>query len=220
MAKLKNVMPKMIIDGAIFNSLSDETLTEVGLTAYQLGLAWFKKSGEKSVNTLVEYFTKDGEITEEGTKILGQMFADKYSNNIHRLYLALSAEYNPIENYDRTENTTDTTTGKTTANSKGSNESNGTNTNNVSAFDSSEYQPESQNINNDKTTTETKGETESNETNIHEARIHGNIGITTNQQMINEELKLRIYNHIVEEILKWCDSEFCLKIYEQLTLTL
>lgn len=214
MAKLKNVMPKMIIDGAIFNSLSDETLTEVGLTAYQLGLAWFKRSGEKSVNTLVEYFTKDGEITEEGTKILGQMLADKYSDNIHRLYLALSAEYNPIENYDRTESTTDTTTGKIISNSKGTNESNGTNTNNVSAFDSSEYQPESQNINNNKDETTTTGESESNGTNTHEARLHGNIGVTTNQQMINEELNLRRSNHLVDVILNWCDSEFCLKIYE------
>lgn len=212
--KLKNVIPKMIIDGAIFNSLSNETLTEVGLTAYQLGLAWFKKSGEKSVNTLVEYFTKDGELTEEGTKILGQMFADKYSDNIHRLYLALSAEYNPIENYNRTESVTDTTTGKIKANSKGTNESNGTNTNNVSAFDSSDYQPESQNINNNKDETTTTGETESNGTNTHEANMHGNIGVTTNQKMINEEINLRIYNHIVDTILNWCDSEFCLKIYE------
>ena len=212
--KLKNAIPKIIIDGAIFNSLSTETLTEIGLTPYQLGLMWFKRSGNKSVNSLVEYFTKDEEITEEGTKILGQLFADKYTEPIHRLALAMNAEYNPIENYDRNESSTDTSKSNASSSSSGSNSSNGTTTNNVSAFDSSGYQPESQVTSSDSGNNSASGNSESSGTVAHESRTHGNVGVTTNQQMINEEIRLRTSEQIADMIMRWSDKEFLLKVYE------
>ena len=46
----------------------------------------------------------------------------------------------------------------------------------------------------------------------HTSRIHGNIGVTTAQQMIEAELELRkmdIYNLIVKEFIKM----FCLGVY-------
>lgn len=212
--KLKNTIPKILIDGAIFKSLSDTTLTELGMTAYQLGLLWFKRSGEKSVNSLVEYFTKDNELTDEGENILGTLLSDKYADAIHRMYNVLTAEYEPLENYDRKENFTTNTDGSNTRESSGNTTVNDTLTNNVSAFDSSEFKPESQNINNNTQTSSSNGnDTNKNEVN-HEGRTHGNIGITTSQQMINEEIDLRIKRQLIEMFLEKCDNEFLLKVYE------
>ena len=47
---------------------------------------------------------------------------------------------------------------------------------------------------------------------IHEGRIHGNIGVTTSQQMLEAELKIaewNIYEHITDLFL----SEFIIPIY-------
>lgn len=207
-------MKKTIIDGGIFNKFSTETLTEIGLTPYQIGIEWYKRSGNKSVNDLVEYFTKDEVLTEEGYNILGTLFSDKYSDNIHRIYLALNAEYNPIENYDRKENVTDKSNGTSNSTSNGSGSSNETVTNNVSAYDTTAYQPESQNISSNNASNTSKSDLTSTNTNEHEAYIHGNIGVTTNQQMINEELKLRTENVLCDMIIRWADDEFLIKIYE------
>lgn len=102
----------------------------------------------------------------------------------------------------------------------------------VSAFDSSSYQPS------DKTTTENSQESssetstsnstsstentttssslthsgEEHEGNTHKGRIHGNVGVTTSQQMLESELQLaewNLYEHITDLFL----SEFVIPIY-------
>jgi hypothetical protein len=211
--KIKIAMSRLIVDGGIFGSLSTETLESIGLTPYQLGILFYKRSGDKYANSLVEAFMEAGQLTVQGYKILGQLFEDKYGENIRRIMLALSAEYNPIENYDRTESTSDTGNESTTSTSKGSNSGGGTISNNVSAFDSTGYQPESQTVSSDSATNSQTGSSTRANTVKHEARIHGNIGVTTNQQMINEEIRMRNSAQISEMICKWADDEFCLKVY-------
>lgn len=184
--------------------------------------------------------------------------------NWTRIYQALTAEYNPIENYDRYEDTTDTrkldrteqidgsqtarrtgtssssteVSGESTDTSNGSAGHDGSSTVGVSAENSDEYQPQSQTI--DKTedttkqtidssassTTETEGSsadqtTGSNsqktvgadsETFKHTNHTHGNIGVTTNQKMIQEELELRKQD-ISRIIADAYRDTFCLDIY-------
>ena len=127
--------------------------------------------------------------------------------------------YEPIENYDRHEEWTDSPDMMRTSQSSGqdvnraeagqgtttTNSGADTATNEVSAFNDASYSP------NEKTTTEYGGSTKvqssgenrntfeygkgetSRETgqNKHSGRIHGNIGVTTSQQMIQSELELR-----------------------------
>lgn len=61
--------------------------------------------------------------------------------------------------------------------------------------------------------TQYKNQAETEEgTTTHTGHLHGNIGVTTNQQMINEELKLRqydLYNHIAQ----WFETEFLIQVY-------
>ena len=129
---------------------------------------------------------------------------------------ALAIEYAPLENYDRQENWTDTLDSDGTSNTTGTVDTStaGTVQNDVSAYDSSGYQPH------DKATSSETVDTNTSERNtstldntaVHGGRIHGNIGVTTSQQMLEAELELgywNIYSRITDMFIK----EFCIMIY-------
>lgn len=130
---------------------------------------------------------------------------------------ALAIEYAPLENYDRHENWTDTLDSDGTSNTTGTNDVSisGTVQTDVSAYDSSDYQPKEKvttSETTDQDTTERNTSTLDNE-GVHTGRIHGNIGVTTSQQMLESELDLgywNIYSRITDMFLK----EFCIMIYE------
>lgn len=144
----------------------------------------------------------------------------KWKSSIEKVYVLLEKlEYNPVENYDRQENWSDspnitretqlsgTDTNKQTAGQGSTTKQIGTDTNEqkVSAFNSSGYDPSEQDImtygNQTQVTTSgtntnefsygrkdvntEKGSTE------HSGRIHGNIGVTTTQEMMKSEMSLR-----------------------------
>lgn len=144
------------------------------------------------------------------------VWADREQATFQRWVDALAIEYAPLENYDRHEDWTDTLDSDGTSNTTGTNDTStsGTVTTDVSAYDSSSYQPKdkvtsSETIDND--TTERNTSTLDNE-GVHTGRIHGNIGVTTSQQMLEAELDLgywNIYSRITDMFLK----EFCIMIY-------
>lgn len=126
-------------------------------------------------------------------------WSDKWQESLRQSWNALHADYNPIENYDRQEHWTDSP--DITRTEFGSNESNITGSENsnaygdVSAYNSADYQAQdrtrsdSSNASNGKNNYNSSNQ-ESGVT-THDGRIHGNIGVTTSQQMIESELKLR-----------------------------
>lgn len=144
------------------------------------------------------------------------IWADREAATFKRWVDALSIEYAPLENYDRHEDWTDTLDSDGTSRTTGTNDTStsGTVTTDVSAYDSTGYQPKekvttAETIDND--TTENNTSTLDNE-GIHTGRIHGNIGVTTSQQMLEAELDLgywNIYSRITDMFLK----EFCIMIY-------
>ena len=144
------------------------------------------------------------------------VWADREAATFQRWVDALAIEYAPLENYDRHEDWTDTLDSDGTSRTTGTNDTStsGTVTTDVSAYDSSSYQPKdkvtsSETIDND--TTENNTSTLDNE-GVHAGRIHGNIGVTTSQQMLESELDLgywNIYSRITDMFLK----EFCIMIY-------
>lgn len=168
------------------------------------------------------------------------LWSKKWYRTFDKWITALSIEYNPLENYDRMEDWTDTSNKgiKTTA----SRDSENTRTLNnqdkrsvdltdvtqtdVSAYDSSSYQP-SNKVTSDQDGTDThdysgtikdefeegsSGSETQNGKDIHTGRIHGNVGVTTSQQMLEAELKLaewNLYEHMTDLFL----SEFVIPIY-------
>lgn len=145
-------------------------------------------------------------------------------------------EYDPISNYDRKEEYEDKHTSTDKKESTSSSKSDVTNTvagvsgysenteNQVSADNVSGYSPESKRMGNSSENTNTtttdsgtgtisgKDVTENYEEIKHTAHLYGNIGVTTTQQMIDEERK--IVNYSVEEVIADDYRErFCLDFY-------
>ena len=122
-----------------------------------------------------------------------------------RAYAAMLASYNPIHNYDRTETHTEAETGS----SGQSVESSGTGTESTAAFNSSTYAPKSH-VSNDQ---DSEASANYGRNALHTISASGNIGVTTSQQMVDDELnlsgKLDIYHLIAMDFKK----EFCLAIY-------
>lgn len=124
--------------------------------------------------------------------------------NFWRMYEALHIEYNPLENYDRYEEGGWKDEGSVSRESSGNSISNatmlsgGSDTNKVSAFNSTEYQPSSKNENESSSSNDTSSEITGNEsgesTTTHtfeDYHVHGNIGVKTNAAMGLEELDFR-----------------------------
>lgn len=138
-----------------------------------------------------------------------------------RALAAMNASYNPIHNYDRTEQITDNETNNKSITDRLT----GTDTNTihdaqelkVSAYNESTYQPKERN---DRTgsnsithgTTNTGTETG---TRIfsHNAHLSGNIGVTTSQQMVESEIELSNRLNIINMIVTDFKKEFCLMVY-------
>ena len=139
-------------------------------------------------------------------------WSDKHNRTFEKWVNALSLEYNPIENYDRMEEWEDKSNGNSIGETKGTTSLNSINENRVSAFDSDLYQPDSYNSNTSNGNDESNTKTNSINNNKHVGRVHGNIGVTTTQQMLESELSLSAWN-VYEHITDLFIEEFCIAIY-------
>ena len=139
-------------------------------------------------------------------------FSKKYARTFTKWYEALEIEYEPLENYDRIENWNDSGNSKTTPNLTTTNRPGTTTTSNVSAFDSSSMQPDTSVVTSGTDTTTQTGNSASQFGNKHEGRIHGNIGVTTSQQMLQSELDIAKWN-LIQQITDLFLNEFIIMVY-------
>lgn len=139
----------------------------------------------------------------------------------NRFITAASAQYNPIENYDRNELRTEINTGTDgntrTLNTNTATTGTDTTENQVSAENVSTYSPDDKtvrtpNLNSADTGTVTDAGSFSANSGIT-SRIHGNIGVTTSQQMLESELTLIPKLDTIRYISDSFQAEFCLAVY-------
>lgn len=120
-------------------------------------------------------------------------------DNFAKLWQGFTAEYNPIENYDRHEDSIETPDITHTLTNSGEDAS--TNEADVQGYNATDYTPNSRTISSG--TSSTNGTDKESGTRTFTSRIHGNIGVTTSAQMLEGELALRrsldIYALIAEE---------------------
>ena len=114
-----------------------------------------------------------------------------------RIQKAVTEEYNPLYNYDRTETHDETTTGNES--------SNGTTTDKVAGYNSSSLENSSQNTNSDNNS--------SNGSTKYTHRAYGNIGVTTSQQMLQAELDIAHNTNIYQIITTDFIRKFCIQVY-------
>lgn len=169
------------------------------------------------------------------------VWSTKHYRTFEKWITALNIEYNPLENYDRFEDYTDKRTENTTENvidknstdtssktdASGKSDQNGSTEDLTSAFDSGSYQPADKHVidtdEKHEDTTETKSNILSDTTtdttgkktddSTHIGRIHGNIGLTTSQQMLQSELDIAKFN-IINEITKIFMQDLLICVYE------
>lgn len=167
-------------------------------------------------------------------------FATHY-DSFDRWVKALAMEYNPLENYDRQETWRDDRTfqnNNTASESGGGTSGNTQETKNVrtdynshnettkAAFNSESYQNyekvshggndtvNGKVIDDGRSTfhSSTNGNTNGTDANAHTGRVHGNVGVTTSQMMLESEIKLRYFN-IYNAIAELFKEDFCILIY-------
>lgn len=167
------------------------------------------------------------------------IWSNKYQINWKKLYDTTVLEYNPIENYDRMENwtytddETSTSARDNTRNTTNSVKSTSTNeimnsvnvTDQNTAFNAGLADHAKQITDGDTTengtitNTETGKDTENESVNngrtgthTRTGRAHGNIGVTTSQQMIQSERDLVVFN-LYDVIAESFIENFCLMVY-------
>ena len=128
---------------------------------------------------------------------------------------ALAAEYDPIENYNRYEDLKEEHTGSDTR--KGSTNRSG---NNSSSFQDKDKNTTSASGTSSNSASGNYSDTGANEEQgtdqhltKHTNHIHGNIGVTTSQQMLESEMKLRENYNIYRLISDLFIKEFCIMTY-------
>lgn len=166
-----------------------------------------------------------------------------------RIWKLAQMEYNPIENYDRHESSTDKsqsrknraanesnhadTTGQTESNTSGSSsgQNSDSNAHNVAGFNNDQlataYADDTVRLNSTTDENSSKANTAAKNTSFttafegitddgttaHTSRIHGNIGVTTTQQMMQQEIEIAPQLNLVRIIVESFKREFCILVY-------
>lgn len=153
-----------------------------------------------------------------------RMLIGVWSKKEARIWAAMQEstefEYNPIENFDRYEDIsrsiTSSSTGSSTGSSNVTEQSNGTSTGSQTAFNTDTFKDTG------KTTTQGSGSTTTQSSDSAQqsgtgsetvtTHLHGNIGVTTAQQMIagfREISNFSVYDFIVQSF----KDRFCVQVY-------
>lgn len=140
-------------------------------------------------------------------KSFSDSFFKQRNKIISKLIDTTEFDYNPIDNYDRREEVHRVYDEDTTNKNTTTGESNNTSSqeNQTAAYDSSNYQPKDKVTGNGETkdTTTGNGSATSDITEDTTTRTHGNIGVTTTQNMIESERKVVLFN-----VYHWIAIEF------------
>lgn len=162
-------------------------------------------SGEKIVSPLLENLSN--KTIDEINNILSNVLFNKYGEDWKKQLNALREQYKPLENYNRIfikEQDEDQQT--TTIDNSAS-----TSENEKMAFDSEVYSKDTK-----ITTKGNGGEVKSNtkiKVNTYKETTTGNIGVTTNQQMLESELKLRDKYKFLNIVFKDVDEVLTIGYY-------
>ena len=215
--------------------MSTAKITLIGFNNYYANLWDLLRvpSGINKEELINNILMKGGEFevlysNPEFMKNMIGVWSTKWMHTMERWVKALSINYDPLENYDRREEWLDVNsrTGKTdrteraTGHDDSTSSGSGNTTNSRSAFDASDYSPHdksdstSSGSNTSDSLTSANGTINENEsgTNKRTGRAHGNIGVTTSQQMLESELEIARWN-LYDEITDLFLSEFCIYTY-------
>lgn len=213
---------------SIFNAIKSltsnpfEWLTQA--VADELDIEYYMNhSGDKSISPLFEKLLgiqgqTGATVVTQIAKIIVNRFTDKWN----KLYSAfVDSNYAPLENYNMEEVETPNITHDSTTKQKTKIETeteDDTNEQSVYGFNSTTKVPSAENVRNGKTIV--SGDANDNETVSQDKETgtrlltrHGNIGVTTSQQMLQSEITLRSNYNFIHMLYDDVDSVLTLPIY-------
>lgn len=136
------------------------------------------------------------------------LWSRRWNRTFSKWVKALSIDYDPLYNYDRTEEWTEDETGTGNTKSSGSNSNQSDNL--VVAYESDTLHEKERDTVTGTNTIDSDINTTRN--NIRKGRTYGNIGVTTSQQMLESELDIAKFN-LIQQIVDIFKTEFCILVY-------
>lgn len=212
--ELSSYFPDGITGDGIFSAIANISWFP-GVGPSQLDTYFMLMHGEKLGSKMLEQFTNDdGEI--KGTKLqsLAKVIHNAYITNWEHEYKTLTVEYNPIENTDYVETYSGSASG--TAGGTTTDAGKVTTTNATAGLGSSSYAPDNKSETEFGTGNDARKTTVSSTSSgsdQHEIRKHGNIGVTTNAQMITSDIEAWQLNKFYDILCKDICDVIALSIF-------
>lgn len=197
--EVKEYFPDAVTGDGLFKAISNISWFP-GIKPGSLDTYFVLMHGEKLASKFLDTFADDdGIVTGDKLKSLATIIHNKYINNWEHEYKTLTVQYNPIENTDYVE----TYKGSATGTSGGSTTEGGKVINDVSKGGLGSTTPVLDTKNEtsfDQRVTTVSGT--SGGSDEHEIRKHGNIGVTTNADMISSDLDVWKLNNFYDILCK------------------
>lgn len=155
-----------------------------------------------------EILYPDAEFMREAIGAWSRAEVDKWEE----LEKTLHYDYDPISNYDRHEEWTDESEGNSTATGNATSNATGTTTNKQAGYNSQTLVTSDGSESGDQSTSSTSNNSSGRSNSRHVGTVRGNIGVTTSQQMIEEQRKIVNYC-VYDVIIDSFQRRFCLLVY-------
>ena len=203
--ELKDYFPDAVTGDGIFKAISNISWFP-GVKPAQVDTYFILLHGEKLGSRILDAFADadDGTVKGDKLKALATMIHNKCINSWEHEYKTLTVEYNPIENTDYVESykgsASGTSGGTTTEGGKI------TTSTKVNGLGSSSLVDDAETTQNfaptDATARKTTVSGNSSGSDEHEIRKHGNIGVTTNAEMIASDIDVWKLNNFYDILCK------------------
>ena len=214
--ELRDYFPDAVTGDGLFKAISNISWFP-GVKPGSVDTYFILMHGEKLASKVLDAFAdSDGIVQGDKMKALATMIHNKCMNNWEHEYKTLTVEYNPIENTDYVETYkgsaqglsggTTTEGGKVQTSTKVNGLGSGSLVDNAES--TQDFAPGG--AANARTTTVSGNSQGSDE---HEIRKHGNIGVTTNAQMISSDLDVWKLNNFYDILCKDICDVIALSIF-------
>ena len=214
---LIEAFPKWKENKGIFEYFPDPPWKDA-ISSVELNLEYFGNiSGSKGISPLVSKMLTDGVLEDSSRQSLALLISSKFKVNWMRLWNAEIAVYDPVHNYDMHEEGTKTGNNRNESQLTDETQHGRSNTSRYShyGFNSQSSNPSDEDVTTEGGTTNLNRNGSVDYTINEGTTLHryGNIGVTTNQQMIESERSIRMWNYF-NSVYKDIDSVLAIRIYD------
>lgn len=139
-------------------------------------------------------------------------WSKRWYRTMEKWLKALNVSYDPLNNYDRHEEWTDNDNVSGTTETEAGVNTTGDDELSVVAYNSDQYHNKEKTDSSGTSTSTGSSKTDTDAESKHKGHLWGNIGVTTSQEMLREELDVQKFN-LIQQITDLFLTEFCIMVY-------